>query len=447
MPDAGKIDDLKRFYRACNPARTLDYSDPEDRRYYIDFTEVRSGNMIRELMRTITFSDDPTCQLFSGHIGCGKSTELLRLKAELEAGGYHVVYFVSSEDLDMGDVDITDILFVITRKISDSLGAVGIRVQPGYFSKLFGEIKDLLQTEIDLSAGAELSVGLAKITAKTKQSANTRNLLRDRLESRTGTIITAINDEVIQPAVEKLKAAGKEGLVVIVDNLDRIHDVQKTTKHTQSEYIFFDRGEQLKALNCHLVYTIPLTLIFANDANVLASRFGVRPKVLSMVPTRHRDGRSHDKGLQLLKEMVLARAFRDLDSEERLTSVDQVFQEPAMLDRLCEISGGHVRNLLGLMVGCLQKEDPPFPSAILEEVIRESRDDMMRKITSDEWELLQNVIEKQRVSGEAEHDVLLRGMFVFEYQDNRDGMWFDINPLLKGAKGIGPVRGPIEKTT
>jgi len=84
MPDRKKIDDLKRFYRACNPARTLDYSDPEDRRYYIDFTEVRSGNMIRELMRTITFSDDPTCQLFSGHIGCGKSTELLRLKAELQ---------------------------------------------------------------------------------------------------------------------------------------------------------------------------------------------------------------------------------------------------------------------------------------------------------------------------------------------------------------------------
>ena len=431
MADAGKIDDLKRFYRACNPARTLDYSDPEDRRCYIDFTEVRSGNMIRELMRTITFSDDPTCQLFSGHIGCGKSTELLRLKAELEADGYHVVCFVSSEDLDMGDVDITDILFVITRKISDSLAAVGVSVQPGYFSKLFGEIKDLLQTEIDLSAGAELSVGLAKITAKTKQSANTRSLLRDRLESRTDNIIAAINDEVIQPAVEKLKAAGKEGLVVIVDNLDRIHDVQKTTKHTQSEYIFFDRGEQLKALNRHMVYTIPLTLIFANDANVLSSRFGVRPKVLSMVPTRHRDGRAYDKGLQLLKEMVLARAFRDLDAEERLASVDQVLQEPAMLDRLREISGGHVRNLLGFLFSCLQKEDPPFSRETLEEVVKEATDDIMRKITQDEWDLLRRVVTAQKVAGEQEHDTLLRGMFVFEYHDPEHGMWYDANPLLK----------------
>jgi hypothetical protein len=28
--------------------------------------------------------DEPTCQLFTGHIGCGKSTELLQLKLELK---------------------------------------------------------------------------------------------------------------------------------------------------------------------------------------------------------------------------------------------------------------------------------------------------------------------------------------------------------------------------
>ena len=44
-----------------------------------------------------------------GHIGCGKSTELFRLKDKLEQQGYHVVYFEFSEDLDMGDVDISDI--------------------------------------------------------------------------------------------------------------------------------------------------------------------------------------------------------------------------------------------------------------------------------------------------------------------------------------------------
>ncbi len=89
---------IKKLFRVCNPSNTLNYADPEDRRYYIDFAPVRSANLIRSLKRTITFSDQPTCQLFSGHIGCGKSTELMRLKAELENLNYHVVYFESSDD-------------------------------------------------------------------------------------------------------------------------------------------------------------------------------------------------------------------------------------------------------------------------------------------------------------------------------------------------------------
>ena len=61
------------------------------------------------------------CALFTGHIGCGKSTELLRLKAELEDEGFHVIYFVSSDDLEMADVDISDVLLSIARRISESL--------------------------------------------------------------------------------------------------------------------------------------------------------------------------------------------------------------------------------------------------------------------------------------------------------------------------------------
>lgn len=434
MPNAEKIDDLKRFYRACNPAATLDYSNPDDRRYYIDFSEVRSGNLIRELKRTISLSDDPTCQLFSGHIGCGKSTELLRLKAELEAEGYHVVYLVSSEDLDMGDVDITDILFAIIRKISESLSAVGIRLQPSYFDKLFDDIKALLKTEIDLS-GLEFSAKFAKITLKARDNPDVRRLLRDRLESRTDNIIGAINDEVLKPAVDGLKKTGKAGLVVLVDNMDRIHNVAKTTLHTQPEYIFFDRGEQLKALKCHLVYTIPLSLIFANDANVLTNRFGVRPKVLSMVPIQRRNGSPHEKGLELLKQMVMARAFPDLSPSERMNEVGAVFERETMMGRLCEISGGHVRNLLGFLFSCLQKADPPFPSEVLEEVIREARDDMYRKISKDEWQQVRDVVKHQDLAGEEQHDALLYSMFVFEYQDPDDGMWFDANPLLKDRLG------------
>ena len=76
---------LRQFYHACNPSKTIVVGNPEERRYYIDFSSVRGGKIIEELSRTIArlSPEDPTCQLFTGHIGCGKSTELLKLKAEL----------------------------------------------------------------------------------------------------------------------------------------------------------------------------------------------------------------------------------------------------------------------------------------------------------------------------------------------------------------------------
>ncbi|HAG79675.1 MAG TPA: KAP family P-loop domain-containing protein, partial [Cyanobacteria bacterium UBA12227] len=87
--------DLRKFFQATNPSRTLVVENPEDQKYYIDFSSVRGGRIIEELKDSITFfsPDEPTCSLFTGHIGCGKSTELLRLKVELEEAGFHVVYF------------------------------------------------------------------------------------------------------------------------------------------------------------------------------------------------------------------------------------------------------------------------------------------------------------------------------------------------------------------
>jgi signal recognition particle GTPase len=48
----------------------------------------------------ITRSKEPTCQLYSGLTGVGKSTELLRLQEYLEKNRYFVVYFAAdNQDL------------------------------------------------------------------------------------------------------------------------------------------------------------------------------------------------------------------------------------------------------------------------------------------------------------------------------------------------------------
>ncbi|NES99026.1 MAG: AAA family ATPase [Sphaerospermopsis sp. SIO1G1] len=425
--------DLERFYQACNPSTPLVMENAADSLYYIDFASVRGGRIIEALLRTITriSPHTPTCQLFTGHLGCGKSTELLRLKAELEAQKFHVVYFESTRVLEMADIDVTDILLAIAGQVSESLENMGISLKPGYFGKLFTEIVDFLQTPIDLGVEAELSVGIAKITAKTKESPQLRRRLRDYLEPRTENILLSINEELLESANTKLKAKGKQGLVVIVDNLDRVSFRPIPSGRSLPEYLFIERGEQLRKLNCHIVYTIPLSLTFSNDSAQLQHRLGggVAPKVLPMIPVSLRTGEVYTEGLELMRQMVLARAFPDILPSDRLNLIQELFDHQHTLDRLCLVSGGHVRDLLGLLFDCLREQDPPFSRECLELVIQRQRDFRANAIDPHEWELIFQVMREQRVRGDIEYHTLLRSLFVFEYRDQK-GAWFGINPVL-----------------
>ena len=462
--------DLRKFYQATNPSQVLQADSPEDDKYYIDFSEVRGGRIIEELRDNITFfnPDSPTCELFTGHIGCGKSTELLRLKAALEKAEFHVVYFESSQDLEMGNVDIGDIMLAIASRVTESIESLEkiSLPQPRGFQRIINGALKVLQTEIDLSAeaalpgvgkisassagefsmkaglpgigevkasndeGVSLVLGIGKITAKAKNSLELRKKLKDYLEPQTGSILEIINTELIEPSVEKLKQYGKKGLVVIVDNLDRVENIIKAWGRPQPEYLFVDRGEQLRQLKCHLIYTMPLSLMFSNDYNRLTSRMGVQPKVLPMVPVRLRNGNECVLGMKNMRQMVLARAFPDLDPEQRLGLISEVFDTPETLERLCQISGGHVRELLQLLRSLIMKERKlPLSRAFLERVIQEKSNKMQLGVDDQEWELLRKVQKTQQVKGDQEYQILIGTRLVYEYHDSQ-GYWFQVNPIL-----------------
>ncbi|MEG4440262.1 P-loop NTPase fold protein [Microcoleus sp. AT9_B5] len=423
--------DRKKFYQACNPG-PLDLGNAQESKYYIDFSSVRGGSVIKELRKTIDFSSKATCQLFTGHIGCGKSTELKRLKVDLEQENFHVVYVESSQGLEMGDVDVTDIMLAIAKSVSESLEAIQIRLRHTYFVRLFNEIAGILKTPFDISE-VEFSVGIAKITAQAKDSPKLRDLLRACLEPRTNEIIKAINDDMLAVAQEKLSKIGKKGLVVIVDGLDKLANLKTPVDSPLPQYLFVERGQQLNKLNCHVVYTIPLGLRFSNCSQRLANIFGANPKVLPMVPVQLRQGGDSPEGMALLQQMVMARAFPDVDSVQRLDLIPQVFDSPETLERLCRVSGGHVRGLLMLICSCIlscsDAKDPPLSQDCIEKVIRKSRNDLVMAIKEDEWELLRQVSQTKTIAGPEQYQTLVRNLFVFEYQHN-DESWFDVNPIL-----------------
>ncbi|MGD1859167.1 MAG: ATP-binding protein [Leptolyngbyaceae cyanobacterium] len=416
---------LRNFFKASNPGNPV--ADP---RYYIDFAAVRGGDIVRELARTIIdlSPDEATTQLMTGHIGSGKSTELLQLRERLQKANFHVVYFDSGQDLEMADVEVTDILLVMARQISASLEQIGINVRPTYFQRLFRSIVDTLQMPIEIS-DVSLSVGIAQITAQSKESTNLRSQLHQYLEPRTKYILDAINSELIAPGIAQLKARGQQGLVAIADNLEKMLPNPKPNGRSQPEYLFVDRGEQLKRLDCHVIYTIPLELVFSNDLPILMNRFGLRPRVLTMVPVKTIDGEVNPDSMAKLQQVVMARAYPDLSVGDRLDRIPDIFDTPATLNRLCAASGGHIRNVLRYVSGCLRKQGLPITQETLEQELRDERNELLGIIDGAEWQLLFQAVKARNFQGNDEYNSLLRKLFLYEYRDNR-GRWVDINPVL-----------------
>ena len=429
---------VKAFFQATNPGKALFTDNQEiEEKYYIDFSSVRGGKIIEDLKDNIAMwsPDEPTCQLFTGHIGCGKSTELWLLKQLLEAEGFHVVYFESDKDLEMGDLDVSDILLTIARQVSESLNTrekLNLDEPTRFKSIIEGAIK-LLQTEIEISPEVELSFGIAKITAQAKASPQLRSKLRDYLGPRSNGIIETINQELLEPAHKKLKQRGKNGLVVIVDNLDKVDSSPKPWGRPQPEYLFVDRGEQLASLHCHVIYTLPLALRFSNDFNTLTQRFKSDPQVLPMVSIQLRDGKEFGEGMAKLRQLVLARAFPHLEEQQRLEKITEIFDSTETLDYLCKMSGGHVRNILRILNDAIKKQKGlPISSENLNKVIQNFRNERTLAVEDEEWELLRQVAQTQKVKGDDGYQRLIRSMFVYEYRDD-EGSWFDINPILKDS--------------
>ncbi|MEM8639757.1 MAG: ATP-binding protein [Cyanobacteria bacterium P01_G01_bin.54] len=457
--------DPRAFYRAVNPTNTEGLVKPEDQKYYTDFSEVRGADLIDELKTKISFfsPDDPTCTLFTGYIGCGKSTELVRLKQELEQERFHVVYFESSEDIEMADVDVSDLLLAIALRISRSLEEVTIKSPQGLLGLMQGAI-DLLFSEVELkqievglpsslsnllnlpevklSAAADgefsLALGIASITGQVKGNTKLHEQLSQYLGPRIPKLIEMINTELILPAIAQLKAQGKQGIVVIMDNLDRMDQVKKSWGRSQIEYIFVDRGAELTKLACHMVYTMPLALKFSNEYGNLTQRFPDDPQVLPMVPVTRRDGEAHREGMALLRQMVLARALPDATPDERLAQLTEVFESIEVLDRVCTASGGHPRDLLRLLSAWVQKQRKfPLTGAVLEEVIRARQNELRLAIHDREWALLRQVQQTKKVSDDEGYQVLIKSRFVFEYR-NPNEWWFEVNPLIAESPELQP---------
>jgi hypothetical protein len=433
-------DAWKRLYTAFDPFRPLPANDPA----WVDCASVRGEeDILTGLGLEIARSEKVTCQLYAGHRGAGKSTELLRLQDDLQHKRFRVVYFAADDgDLEPENTEYSDILLACARQLISKL-----RSQDGqdnkfreWVNRLLRDLRELGVTELSLD---ELSVEtpetpLGKISATIKTNVSQQQVIRRQVEQQAESLIGILN-EFIGMALGDRKP---QDLVLIVDNLDRIIErYEGENKQSNYEQIFVNHSDQLRALNCHVIYTVPISLAYSVHLTAMEERY--KPvEVLPMIMIKTPEGEISEAGMAKLKELIRQRLrFAQVGVE-----LEDAFESPAALDKLCEMSGGHVRNLMNLMKAALQNTTQlPISTRSVQRAVSELRDTYRKVIDGHEWEALVRVSQEKLIT---ENDDLFRSLLfrrcILEYRYIDDAgdevgevkVWHDVHPLVRGLEGF-----------
>jgi len=405
---------------------------PDQQSLYVDLDAVRGNtDVVSRLARTIQLSEgNPTCQVLAGHRGSGKSTELLRLKERLETGSpaMFVVYVRADEYLDRNDVDFPEVLIAMVRQMAQDLAErAKIRLKPGYFKDRMERLKAVLTSTIDFEK-FELSAGLFKVAAAIKGSPDARAEIRKLLEPDTSNLIDAAND-VISEAVLRLGEKGKTGLVVLMDDLDKMVVREHAgTGCKTDEHLFVNRAAQLTGFRCHVVYTMPLSLAYSHQESAICINYGGHLPVVPMtrIAERPPGARPYGPGMDKFRE-IIAKRLQQAEAQPA-----EVFANDAVRDELVGLSGGQPSELMSLVREAIIAHKLPIDASSLERAKVEGRREYARQLRADHWPILEKVRSTGAYTRTIEREPawreLLEGRAILQYAADEE--WYALNPMV-----------------
>lgn len=421
LPASGR----REVRAACDPSRPL--IPEEQAQLHEDLSIVQGGDRITQIENRIrdAWADSYVCELVTGHAGCGKSTELLRLTSELrkskEGRAFHVVYVDAYDYLNPFEVRLPQLVVSLMAALAEEPRVDLRKTRSG--PKLWDQVRALLT-----AAGREIGSDLAKEVPILKSLLRVDlKFVRDfRRESsdHIQQILSLIRDLVLE--VRTQLPADQSEIVFVVDNLEKIPDGETETKVSLHETLFL-RELPLLDVPAHLVLTYPISLNYSSVA--LRQVFhDARQTTIPMVGIRQKPGtdiRGDDvQGIATLRRL-LARRVR----------LDQVFVDEGPILGVIRESGGCVRDLLRLVGEMPTVGAIPFSSATVEAVIADYVNEYERILQGKPYLPLLHTIERTGAfpgdTDPAWKQQLLLGLIVLEYDT---GTWYDVHPLAKRTR-------------
>ena len=424
---------LKEAYRACDLTPLM---GDDIARYYVDLSAVRNTVAIDNVSTDLDLQEPGEFNtiLFTGHRGCGKSTELKRIQSRWE-NEYRVIYIEFDQELDPYDTEYTDLYLLVINKVADDLTELGLKFDRKllhsfelWFKEVTQETEETVQLsaslEAEASAGAEIPF-ISKLTAKLlgqiKGSSQQKKVVRETLQRNLSRLQADIN-LLLKDAFEKLRRKHpnryQKGFLLIVDNLDRIPP-------NVGNHLFFDYAPQLQELDCTIIYTVPISVIYSykNVSNLFSNS-----NIVPMVNIYEFNRSECDLNYNQQRLDGVARLI------EQRVDVSAVFDDREQLLDLAKASGGHVRQLMQTTRSACRTAITRKHSKVLAEdvtyALNQQQFDFERSTPTPEYyTILARVCIDKDVTKEEIGQSLLFNLSVLEY--NGSSRWNYVNPLVK----------------
>jgi hypothetical protein len=376
----------------------------------------RPGNPINELIDALLapFYRPPKF-FFSGHRGCGKSTELQHLLSNAEIQKkYWPINFSIREETDIIDIDFRDVLLAIGSRLYREYRRRGgelpeqlLKELNGWKGKVEKHITTVLEGQVSgVELGASLEAFFVNAGLKMKLEPATRVELRQIVETDITGLIAIINHIAATIYTQERRIP-----LILIDDMDK-PDLER------ARAIFHDRREIMMQPNCAIVYTVSSALFYSKEFDAIRDQALFLPNI-NIRTAEDADHRLQD-GYLTLEKFVNVRVNPELIN-------------PVALDEAITYSGGVFRELARIIRTAIgrarRRKATQLESEDVEWAATEIRNEYRRILDKEDIRLLKKVHENRKLEYSERLMPLLQVLAILEYRDQDN--WCDIHPVLR----------------
>lgn len=344
MADIDTSTELTKFIQAVQDTKPLNIAEPEDRRRYIEHLQ-SPRDALGRLKAEISHRDGDGVYLFTGQIGSGKSTELLRLKTQLEGANCKVYYCDLGDWLNLSaPIDLASMLLGLIASWVEAVGTVSGKRTPIERLTDFLTLTNITLTGINL--GADMGVAKAQLQIALKTDESFRARLEQTLKNNVASFVSQAHRFVAELVADI--CANDEKCVLIADSLEKIrgYGAESEKVYESVERMFLSEGTALRLPSVHVVYSVSPFLLAQNPQLPSILGQGVVVNMPSVHVFKKRSTELDPEGVKQMTAMLTARyaCWRNFFASE-------------FLEEIIRDCGGDLRDYLrAIKVVLLEKE-------------------------------------------------------------------------------------------